>query len=85
MFLYKIKKSGNDRVIHIILEDNFLAQYPTPRPPTEQEIEQIENRERTKKVNGILKEYRKRKEEPRPAPLPPCSPFSPNKPFTPHK
>ena len=62
MLLYKIKKSGNDRVIHIILEDNFLAQYPTPRPPTENEIIQIQKRERIKKIREILKEYNENRE-----------------------
>ena len=63
MLHYKIKKSGKDRVIYIILDDNFNSRFPTARPPTNQEIAHIKKRERTKKVNGILKEYHKRKEE----------------------
>lgn len=63
MLHYKIKRSGNDRVIHIILEDNYLAPSPTPRPPTENEITEIVTRERRKKVDAIIKHYEKRKNE----------------------
>ena len=38
MLSYKIKRSGNDRVIHIILEDNYFEHAPVPRPATEKEI-----------------------------------------------
>jgi hypothetical protein len=65
MLFYKIKKSGNDRVIHIILEDNYLAPAPTIRPPTENEITAIVTRERRKKVEEIIKHYEKRKNESR--------------------
>jgi hypothetical protein len=61
MLSYKIKRSGNDRVIHIILEDNYLAPAPTPRPPTENEITAIVARERRKKVDAIIKEYNARR------------------------
>ena len=63
MLSYKIKKSGNDSIIHIILEDNFYARYPTPRPATEKEIQAIIKRERIKKVNGILKEYNEKRQK----------------------
>jgi len=62
MLSYKIKKSGNDRVIHIILEDNYFEPAPSPRPPTEKEIQAIIKRERIKKVNEILKEYNERRQ-----------------------
>ena len=61
MLSYKIKRSGNDRVIHIILEDNYLAPAPTPRPATEKEITAIVTRERRKKVEEIIKHYERRK------------------------
>ena len=63
MLSYKIKKSGNDRVIHIILEDNYFKPAPVPRPATESEIQVIIKRERIKKVNGILKEYNEKRQK----------------------
>jgi len=62
MLGYKIKKVGEQRIIHIILEDNYLAPAPTPRPPTDIEIEQIQKRERIKKIKAILKEYNDNRE-----------------------
>ena len=62
MLGYKIKKTGEEQIIHIILEDNFYARYPTPRPPTENEIIQIQKRERIKKIREILKEYNENRE-----------------------
>jgi len=61
MLGYKIKKAGGDRIIHIILEDNYWAPSPTIRPPTENEIKHIVKRERRKKVDAIIKEYNARK------------------------
>lgn len=63
MLSYKIKRSGNDRVIHIILEDNYFEPAPVPRPATEKEITAIVTRERRKKVEEIIKHYEKRKNE----------------------
>ncbi len=63
MLSYKIKRSGNDRVIHIILEDNYFEPAPVPRPATEKEITEIVTRERRKKVEEIIKHYEKRKNE----------------------
>lgn len=63
MLSYKIKRSGNDRVIHIILEDNYFEPAPVPRPATEKEITEIVTRERRKKVDEIIKHYEKRKNE----------------------
>jgi hypothetical protein len=63
MLSYKIKKSGNDRIIHIILEDNYFEPAPVPRPATEKEIQAIIKRERIKKVNGILKEYNEKRQK----------------------
>lgn len=65
MLSYKIKRSGNDRVIHIILEDNYFEPAPVPRPATEKEITEIVTRERRKKVDEIIKHYEKRKNESR--------------------
>ena len=67
MLSYKIKRSGNDRVIHIILEDNYFEPAPVPRPATEKEITAIVTRERRKvhKVDAIIKHYEKRKNESR--------------------
>jgi hypothetical protein len=62
MLGYKIKKAGAERIIHIILEDNYWAPAPTPRPPTNIEIEQIQKRERIKKIKAILKEYNENRE-----------------------
>lgn len=62
MLHYKFKKTEDGTYVHIILEDNFLAPCPTPRPPTEQEIQAILKRERIKKIKSILKEYNERKE-----------------------
>jgi len=61
MLSYKIKRSGNDRVIHIILEDNYFEPAPVPRPATEKEITAIVTRERRKKVEEIIKHYERRK------------------------
>ena len=61
MLSYKIKRSGNDRVIHIILEDNYFEPAPVPRPATEKEITEIVTRERRKKVDEIIKHYERRK------------------------
>jgi hypothetical protein len=61
MLSYKIKRSGNDRVIHIILEDNYFEPSPVPRPATEKEITEIVTRERRKKVDEIIKHYERRK------------------------
>lgn len=63
MLGYKIKKVGDERIIHIILEDNYLEPAPTPRPPTENEIGQIQKRERIKKIKAILKEYNENREK----------------------
>ena len=63
MLHYKIKRSGNDRVIHIILEDNYFEPAPVPRPATEKEITAIVTRERRKKVDEIIKHYERRKNE----------------------
>ena len=62
MLGYKIRNIEGDRIIHIILEDNYLAPCPTPRPPTENEIIQIQKRERIKKIKAILKEYNENRE-----------------------
>ena len=62
MLHYKFKKTEDGTYVHIILEDNFLAPCPTPRPPTEQEIQVIIKRERIKKIKAILKEINERKE-----------------------
>ena len=62
MLTYKIKKTGEEQIIHIILEDNFYAHCPTTRPPTENEIIQIQKRERIKKIREILKEYNENRE-----------------------
>jgi hypothetical protein len=48
------------------LEDNFYARYPAPRPPTENEIIQIQKRERIKKIREILKEYNENRERTNP-------------------
>ena len=61
MLTYKIKRSGNDRVIHIILEDNYFEPAPVPRPATEKEITAIVTRERRKKVDAIIKHYYERR------------------------
>ena len=66
MLFYKIKRSGNDRVIHIILEDNYFEPAPVPRPATEKETIEIITRERRKKVDAIIKHYEKRKNETNP-------------------
>jgi len=61
MLSYKIKRSGNDRVIHIILEDNYFEPSPVPRPATEKETIEIITRERRKKVDAIIKHYYERR------------------------
>jgi hypothetical protein len=63
MLSYKIKRSGNDRIIHIILEDNYFEPAPVPRPATEKEITAIVTRERRKKVDKILKEYNEKRQK----------------------
>lgn len=62
MLHYKFKKTEDGTYIHIILDDNFLAPHPTPRPPTEQEIQVIIKRQRIKKIKAILKEYNEKRE-----------------------
>lgn len=62
MLHYKFKKTEDGTYVHIILEDNFLAPCPTPRPPTEQEITAILKRQRIKKIKAILKEYNEKRE-----------------------
>jgi hypothetical protein len=57
MLQYKFTKTEDGTYVHIILDDNFLAPHPTPRPPTQVEIEEIIKRERIKKIRAILKEY----------------------------
>ena len=61
MLHYKFKKTEDGTYVHIILEDNFLAPCPTPRPPTELEIQAIIKRERIKKIRAILKDYKQHK------------------------
>jgi hypothetical protein len=62
MLHYKFKKTEYGTIVHIILEDNWDILAPSPRPPTENEIQAIMKRERHKKIQAILKEYNERRQ-----------------------
>ena len=53
----RIKKMGRQRVIYMIIDHGMYSFYPSTRPATNEEINEIQNREARKQMDEIIKEY----------------------------
>jgi len=58
----RITKTGRQHIIYMIIDHEGARFFPSTRPPTKKEINEIKNREARKQMDEIIKEYNKNRQ-----------------------